>query len=216
MLATRCRVHKERWATPSRRSAGYCDHLPVAGGPARRGGRALGAADGERCGYRDGGGATGWQWSTIGPARCISAPDASPPDFHPGRSEVRMSSSQCPETVRLVDDFRTLTTAVRVEATRGVELSGRCIRASDASCSLILESRSLSFILSLPSLTSLSSPSSPATAALTTSHREALRIGRMGDPWSPTWSSATLRGRAPALCPLTTPAAGVADHGHVT
>ena len=145
-----------------------------------------------------------------------------------------MSSSQCPETVRLVDDFRTLTTAVRVEATRGVELSGRCIRASDASCSLILESRSLSFILSLPSLpfslmfhsffleslspflTSLSSPSSPATAALTTSHREALRIGRMGDPWSPTWSSATLRGRAPALCPLTTPAAGVADHGHVT
>ena len=57
-LAARCCVHKERWATPSRRSAGYCDHLPVAGGPARRGGRALGAADGERCGRRAGGGAS--------------------------------------------------------------------------------------------------------------------------------------------------------------
>ena len=29
--------------------------------------------------------------------------DASPPDFHPGRSEVHILSSQCLEIVRLVD-----------------------------------------------------------------------------------------------------------------
>ena len=48
-----------------------------------------------------------------------------------------MSSSQCPETVRLVDGFRTLPITARGEARRRVELAGRCITPRDASGMLL-------------------------------------------------------------------------------